>query len=157
MECNARGLTLVMNAILTMAFILHPTFATCVMNYLISILQSLDHFDHWLFKKINGQWTNSFFDFIFLFFRQSYLWIFHLVICCRRFSLAFVMISAGSPLYFCQLFFLALFQSSPHFILQKIKNGGRGTLLLLLFLSFSFLRQILEIFPIIIQDLMQVL
>ena len=59
----------------TIAYILHPTFATCVMNYLISILQSLDHFDHWLFKKINGQWTNSFFDFIFLFFRESYFWM----------------------------------------------------------------------------------
>src|SRR6266536_3848339 len=64
-----------MNAILTIASILHPTFASCVMSYLISILQGLDHFDHWLFKKINGQWTNSFFDFIFLFFRQSYFWM----------------------------------------------------------------------------------
>ena len=45
------------------------------MNNLLTILQSLEQFDRWLFQKINGQWTNSFFDFIFLFFRQSAFWM----------------------------------------------------------------------------------
>lgn len=45
------------------------------MNELLSILRSLDQFDHWLFQKINTQWTNSFFDFIFIFFRQANFWM----------------------------------------------------------------------------------
>ncbi len=32
-------------------------------------------FDHWLFSKINQDWTNSFFDFIFPYLRQAELWI----------------------------------------------------------------------------------
>ncbi|HMG66590.1 MAG TPA: hypothetical protein VK588_02855, partial [Chitinophagaceae bacterium] len=45
------------------------------MNKSLTILQTLEQFDRWLFQKINGQWINSFFDFIFLFFRQSYFWM----------------------------------------------------------------------------------
>jgi membrane-associated phospholipid phosphatase len=45
------------------------------MDELLSILQSLGRFDRWLFQKINGQWTNSFFDFIFIYLRQSDLWM----------------------------------------------------------------------------------
>jgi undecaprenyl-diphosphatase len=45
------------------------------MEELLSILQSLGRFDRWLFQKINGQWTNSFFDFIFIYLRQSDLWM----------------------------------------------------------------------------------
>jgi undecaprenyl-diphosphatase len=44
-------------------------------NNLISILDSLNRFDHWLFEKINGQWTNSFFDFVFSFLRLSNFWM----------------------------------------------------------------------------------
>ena len=42
---------------------------------LISILPGLNRFDHWLFKKINGQWTNPVFDLIFPFFRQANFWM----------------------------------------------------------------------------------
>ena len=45
------------------------------MNNLLSILENLDQFDHWLFKKINSQWTNSFFDFIFPYLRQPNFWM----------------------------------------------------------------------------------
>ncbi|HEY1871670.1 MAG TPA: phosphatase PAP2 family protein, partial [Chitinophagaceae bacterium] len=45
------------------------------MNNLVTILQNLESFDRWLFHKINGQWTNPFFDFIFLFFRQANFWM----------------------------------------------------------------------------------
>jgi membrane-associated phospholipid phosphatase len=45
------------------------------MNSILSILQNLNRFDHWLFQKINGQWTNPFFDFIFLYLRQPDLWM----------------------------------------------------------------------------------
>jgi membrane-associated phospholipid phosphatase len=45
------------------------------MNNLMSILQTLDQFDKWLFQKINGQWTNSFFDSIAPFLRQSNIWM----------------------------------------------------------------------------------
>ena len=41
----------------------------------LSIFKSLDRFDHWLFQKINSQWTNSFFDFIFILFRQPNFWM----------------------------------------------------------------------------------
>ncbi|HEY2721060.1 MAG TPA: hypothetical protein VGI82_05015, partial [Chitinophagaceae bacterium] len=51
------------------------TFATSPMNYLLNILQPLQHFDRWLFHKINGQWTNTFFDLLFLFFRASFFWM----------------------------------------------------------------------------------
>jgi len=45
------------------------------MNDAGAILQTLQQFDRWLFQKINGQWTNSFFDFIFILFRQSSFWM----------------------------------------------------------------------------------
>jgi membrane-associated phospholipid phosphatase len=31
--------------------------------------------DHWLFSKINQDWTNSFFDTLFLFMREAELWV----------------------------------------------------------------------------------
>ena len=42
---------------------------------LLNILQTLDRFDHWLFQKINSEWTNPFFDLIFPYFRQSDFWM----------------------------------------------------------------------------------
>ena len=45
------------------------------MNVLLGILQSLDRLDHWLFRKVNTQWTNSLFDFIFPLFRQANFWM----------------------------------------------------------------------------------
>ena len=42
---------------------------------LLNILHTLDRFDHWLFQKINSEWTNPFFDFIFPYFRQSDFWM----------------------------------------------------------------------------------
>ncbi|MFI5187098.1 MAG: phosphatase PAP2 family protein [Chitinophagales bacterium] len=45
------------------------------MNDLLTIQQTLEQFDRWLFQKINGQWTNSFFDFISILFRQPFLWM----------------------------------------------------------------------------------
>jgi undecaprenyl-diphosphatase len=44
-------------------------------NIFIGILQTLDRFDHWLFQKINSQWTNSLFDFILPFLRQQNFWM----------------------------------------------------------------------------------
>lgn len=38
-------------------------------------LQQILHFDYWLFSKINQQWTNSFFDHVFPFLRESEIWI----------------------------------------------------------------------------------
>lgn len=35
----------------------------------------MEQFDHWLFKKINGEWVNSFFDIFFPIIRQSNFWI----------------------------------------------------------------------------------
>jgi undecaprenyl-diphosphatase len=45
------------------------------MNNLMTILQTLDRFDKWLFQKVNGQWTNSLFDSVFPFLRQSNIWM----------------------------------------------------------------------------------
>jgi len=45
------------------------------MSNLITILQALDRIDKWLFQKINGQWTNSLFDAVFPFLRQSNIWM----------------------------------------------------------------------------------
>ena len=41
----------------------------------MTILQTLDRFDKWLFQKVNGQWTNSLFDSVFPFLRQSNIWM----------------------------------------------------------------------------------
>jgi undecaprenyl-diphosphatase len=45
------------------------------MMLLLSFLQNLIQFDHWFFKKINSQWTNSFFDFLMPYLRQSEVWV----------------------------------------------------------------------------------
>jgi membrane-associated phospholipid phosphatase len=41
----------------------------------LAILENLLHFDHWLFQKINQQWTNSFFDHILPFLREANIWV----------------------------------------------------------------------------------
>jgi undecaprenyl-diphosphatase len=41
---------------------------------LISLWNSIDEWDKWLFVKINNQWTNSFFDLIMPYFRDSVFW-----------------------------------------------------------------------------------
>jgi undecaprenyl-diphosphatase len=38
-------------------------------------LQPILQFDHWLFGKINQQWTNSFFDNLLPYLRQSEIWL----------------------------------------------------------------------------------
>src|SRR4030095_228931 len=53
----------------------HPLHLQSRMANLLGILQGLEKFDQWLFQKINGQWTNSFFDAIFVYFRQSAFWM----------------------------------------------------------------------------------
>ena len=45
------------------------------MNHFLTISQSFVQFDQWLFQKINSQWTNSFFDLLFPYLRQSELWM----------------------------------------------------------------------------------
>ncbi|PWT72684.1 MAG: hypothetical protein C5B59_15095 [Bacteroidetes bacterium] len=40
-----------------------------------SLFQNVLDFDHWLFTKINQEWTNRFFDQIFPFLREAQLWI----------------------------------------------------------------------------------
>jgi undecaprenyl-diphosphatase len=50
------------------------TFATSLMISILTILQTVQKFDRWLFQKINGQWTNSFFDWVSLLLRASYFW-----------------------------------------------------------------------------------
>jgi membrane-associated phospholipid phosphatase len=45
------------------------------MTNFADILQPLVQLDRWLFHQINGQWTNSFFDFIFPWLRLSLLWL----------------------------------------------------------------------------------
>ena len=53
---------------------------------LLSILQ----FDHWLFTRINRQWTNSFFDHVLPYLRESEIWLpFYL------FLLVFITINFG--------------------------------------------------------------
>jgi membrane-associated phospholipid phosphatase len=37
--------------------------------------QRMIGFDHWLFSKINQQWTNPFFDAVFPFLRQAEIWL----------------------------------------------------------------------------------
>jgi undecaprenyl-diphosphatase len=41
----------------------------------LSLFQRLIQFDHWLFSKINQQWTNSFFDALLPFLRQAEIWL----------------------------------------------------------------------------------
>jgi undecaprenyl-diphosphatase len=41
---------------------------------LLNTLSKLHDIDRWLFKKINGAWTNGFFDQVFLLFRLSWFW-----------------------------------------------------------------------------------
>jgi undecaprenyl-diphosphatase len=45
------------------------------MNIFLGILQTLDRFDHWLFQKINTQWTNSSFDLVLPFIREQNFWM----------------------------------------------------------------------------------
>jgi membrane-associated phospholipid phosphatase len=40
----------------------------------ISIWHKMDEWDKWLFVKLNSQWTNSFFDSVLPFFRNSVFW-----------------------------------------------------------------------------------
>src|ERR1700733_5934130 len=41
----------------------------------MSLLQQLITWDRELFNKMNGQWTNSFFDTLFPFLRNSIIWV----------------------------------------------------------------------------------
>jgi membrane-associated phospholipid phosphatase len=41
----------------------------------MSAFERIIHFDFWLFFKINGTWTSSFFDTFFPFIRESVIWI----------------------------------------------------------------------------------
>jgi undecaprenyl-diphosphatase len=41
----------------------------------LNIILNIEQIDHWLFKKINGQWVNSFFDILFPVIRQSNFWM----------------------------------------------------------------------------------
>jgi membrane-associated phospholipid phosphatase len=47
-----------------------------VLNYagLVNFLHPLINFDHWLFFKINREWTNSFFDFVLPWVREAEFW-----------------------------------------------------------------------------------
>jgi membrane-associated phospholipid phosphatase len=40
----------------------------------VSLWRRIDEWDKWLFLKLNGEWTNSFFDFILPYFRDSVFW-----------------------------------------------------------------------------------
>lgn len=40
----------------------------------MDLLQQIIHADFFLFKQINGRWTNDFFDHVFLFARQAEIW-----------------------------------------------------------------------------------
>jgi membrane-associated phospholipid phosphatase len=42
---------------------------------LLVSLQPVMRFDHWLFSRINQEWTNSFFDRILPFLRQAEIWV----------------------------------------------------------------------------------
>jgi membrane-associated phospholipid phosphatase len=42
--------------------------------WILTILEQLKTWDQWLFMKLNSQWTNSFFDNILPFTRESALW-----------------------------------------------------------------------------------
>ena len=41
----------------------------------LGFFQQALHFDYWLFNKINREWTNSFFDTVFLFLREAEFWV----------------------------------------------------------------------------------
>jgi undecaprenyl-diphosphatase len=57
---------------------------------LSAILQPLVKLDHWLFGKINQDWTNPAFDLVFTFMRQAEFWIpFYL------FLLVFILVNFG--------------------------------------------------------------
>jgi membrane-associated phospholipid phosphatase len=57
----------------------------------LSFFQHLLQFDHWLFAKINQQWTNPFFDAVMPFLREAGIWIpFYL------FLLVFALLNFGS-------------------------------------------------------------
>lgn len=45
------------------------------MNKSLTIWESLGQFDRWLFKEINGHWTNPVFDFLSLLLRASLFWM----------------------------------------------------------------------------------
>ena len=40
----------------------------------VSIWQRLDEWDKWLFLRLNGRWTNPFFDAVFPYFRDALVW-----------------------------------------------------------------------------------
>jgi membrane-associated phospholipid phosphatase len=40
----------------------------------VSLWRQIDEWDKWLFLKLNGEWTNPFFDFILPYFRDSVFW-----------------------------------------------------------------------------------
>jgi len=44
------------------------------MGMSISFWQPIDEWDKWLLQKINSQWTNSFFDWVLPYFRDSVFW-----------------------------------------------------------------------------------
>jgi len=41
----------------------------------LNIWQALQQLDRWLFEKINGHWTNSFLDYVFILLRQANFWM----------------------------------------------------------------------------------
>ena len=44
-------------------------------HHLLVSLQPVLRFDHWLFSRINGHWTNGLFDTVFPFLRQAEFWL----------------------------------------------------------------------------------
>jgi membrane-associated phospholipid phosphatase len=45
------------------------------MQSFLNIVSGIQQFDHWLFRKINGEWFNGFFDVLFPVIRQSNFWM----------------------------------------------------------------------------------
>jgi membrane-associated phospholipid phosphatase len=70
----------------------------------VSFWEKLEKWDHWLFSKVNSEWTNGLFDLILPYLRDSVLWV-----PLYLFVLVFMMVNFGKKgLWWCVAFIIAV-------------------------------------------------
>jgi len=84
----------------------------------ISLLQQLEEWDKWLFLKINNEWTNSLFDFLLPYLRDSVFWA-----PLYLFVVVFMMINFGEKGVWWSLAFLATVVLADTVGAKVLKNG----------------------------------
>ena len=81
------------------------------------MLKSILQLDQWIFKLINQDWSNSFFDALMPFIRNQYIWV-----PLYLFLVVFVAVNFKSKLWWWILFFLATFALADLISSQLVKQ-----------------------------------